>query len=75
MAAAEPSHEREDDDMVSADVEEVEVVEGIVGDDDHSDHNSDHDDHQSEHSDHDQNPNDHEDGKKHFDSFVCVSGL
>jgi hypothetical protein len=63
VAAAEPNHEREDDDMVSADVEEVEVVEGIVGEDDHSDHNSDHDDHQSEHSDHEQHPNDQEDGK------------
>ncbi|KAK3087035.1 hypothetical protein FSP39_000732 [Pinctada imbricata] len=43
--------DRGDDEMMSADVEEGEVVEGIVGDD-QSDH-EDREDHQSEHSDQD----------------------
>ena len=41
---------------------QVEVVDGLERDDDHSDRD-DHDDHQSEHSDQDQGQGDHEEGK------------
>ncbi|KAL3890879.1 hypothetical protein ACJMK2_003152 [Sinanodonta woodiana] len=57
---AEPAHDREDDEMIPADMEEVEVVEGMV-EDDHSDHQSDNEDHRSEHSDRDQPHPEHDD--------------
>ncbi|XP_052085872.1 E3 ubiquitin-protein ligase UBR5-like isoform X2 [Mytilus californianus] len=68
-----PSHqsnrdpvERDDDEIMQADVEEVEVVDGLERDDDQSDidHNE---DHQSEHSDQDQGHGDHEEGAAESD--------
>lgn len=59
--------EREDDEeMIQADIEAVEVVDGLERDDDQSDIDH-HDDHQSEHSDQDQGHGDHEEGAAESD--------
>lgn len=55
MEQGERTREREDEEMISGDVEEVEVVEGLVGEEDQSDRHSEREEeHQSDHSDQEQ---------------------
>uniref|UniRef100_A0A0L8I213 UBR-type domain-containing protein n=1 Tax=Octopus bimaculoides TaxID=37653 RepID=A0A0L8I213_OCTBM len=55
MEQGERARERDEDEMISGDVEEVEVVEGLVGDEDQSDRHSEREEeHQSDHSDQEQ---------------------
>lgn len=55
MEQGERTRERDEDEMISGDVEEVEVVEGLVGDEDQSDRHSEREEeHQSDHSDQEQ---------------------
>ncbi|GAB1606363.1 E3 ubiquitin-protein ligase UBR5-like [Argonauta hians] len=55
MEQGERARERDEDEMIAGDVEEVEVVEGLVGDEDQSDRHSEREEeHQSDHSDQEQ---------------------